>query len=174
LKDKQGKAARKAAANKAEEFLGVLETKVAELQAIALTPESRPSDINFEAYQEFRDAMGECLSFLIIIERHLEAVAEPRRTELRNVFDDLTVAVWSILLEGSLGFLNVISLKKHLPLGTRHVFVHELKTLHDAEKTLGKKKYKKHVGKNIKGRRKKAEKILTVIIDRAPSLLNLR
>jgi hypothetical protein len=174
LKDKDDEAARNAAADKAEEFLGVLELKVGELLTIAKTPENHPSEIDFDDYQEFRDTMGECLSFLIIIERHLDAVEEPRKTELRDVFDDLTVSVWSILLDGSLRFLNVISVKEHLPLGTRHVFVHELKTLHDAEKTLRKKKYRKRVSKEISDRREKAEKILLMIIDKAPSLLEFR
>ena len=152
----------------------ILETKIGELQAITVVPESHPSEINFDDFQAFRETMGECLSFLIIIERHLRAVEEPRRTELQNVYDDLTAAVWSILLGGSLRFLNAISVKEHLPLGTRYIFVHELRTLHEAEKTLRKKKYSKRVDKSVKNQRKKAEKILTMIIDKASSLLDLR
>ena len=159
MNEKDDEAVETTSADKAEEFLGILETKVGDLQAISIIPESHPSEIDFKHYQEFRNTMGECLSFLIITERCLEVVAEPRCTELRDGFDDLTVAVWSILLEGSLRFFNVISMKEHLPLGTRHVFVRELKTLHDAEKKLRKKKYKNRVSKDVRDRREKAEKI---------------
>ncbi len=158
---------------KAEEFLEILSERVEELLEVSRLPQENPQEINFDDYQKFRDMMGECLSFLIIIERRINLTGEGRREGLLEKFDTLTVAVWSILLDGSLSFLTVICEKEFLPLGTRHVFVQELRTLYDAEQVLKEAKYENHLKANVVEQRDKAERILNAIIDRAPQLLSL-
>ncbi len=158
---------------KAEEFLEILGERVEELLEVSRLPQENPKEINFDDYQQFRDMMGECLSFLIIIERRINLTGEDRRERLREQFDSLTVAVWSILLDGSLSFLTVICEKEFLPLGTRHVFVQELRTLYDAEQVLKEAKYESYLKANVVEQRDKAERILNAIIDRAPQLLSL-
>ena len=158
---------------KAEEFLGILSDRIEELLEVSRLPQENPQEINFDDYQKFRDMMGECLSFLIIIERRINLTGEDRRKRLFEQFDSLTVAVWSILLDGSLSFLTVICEKEFLPLGTRHVFVQELRTLYDAEQVLKEDKYENYLMANVVEQRDKAERILNAIIDRAPQLLNL-
>jgi hypothetical protein len=158
---------------KAEEFLGILSDRIEELLEVSRLPQENPQEINFDDYQKFRDMMGECLSFLIIIERRINLTGEDRRKRLLEQFDSLTVAVWSILLDGSLSFLTVICEKEFLPLGTRHVFVQELRTLYDAEQVLKEDKYENYLMANVVEQRDKAERILNAIIDRAPQLLNL-
>jgi len=158
---------------KAEEFLGILSDRIEELLEVSRLPQENPQEINFDDYQKFRDMMGECLSFLIIIERRINLTGEDRRKRLLEQFDSLTVAVWSILLDGSLSFLTVICEKEFLPLGTRHVFVQELRTLYDAEQVLKEDKYENYLMANVVEQRDKAERILNAIIDRTPQLLNL-
>tara|TARA_B100001964_G_C14164304_1_gene568302 strand:+ start:402 stop:905 length:504 start_codon:yes stop_codon:yes gene_type:complete len=157
----------------AKKFLILLQERVAELLTLSLAPKNWPDEINFEDYQKFRKMMGECLSFLIIIERRIEQSESSKKEELSEQFDELTTAIWSILLDGSLGFLNVISKIDFLPIGTKHVFVQELKTLYDAEKVLKQEKFEKYLKKDVLSHRHKAEQILEQIIDRAPQLLQL-
>jgi len=156
----------------AEHFLALLEQRVQDLLAVSRLPEESANEINFDDYSKFRDMMAECLSFLIIIERRIEQQSDGRKERLQEQFDTLTVAIWSILLDGSLGFLTVICERDYLPLGTRHVFVQELKTLYDAERVLKEGKYQKHLIASAIEQRNKAELILNEIIDRAPQLLN--
>ncbi len=158
---------------KAEEFLAILDVRIQDLMRVSKLPKDNPESINFDDYQKFRDMMGECLSFLIIIERRIDLLEDERHDRLREQFDGLTVVVWSILLDGSLSFLTVICEKDFLPLGTRHVFVQELRTLHDAEVVLKDEKYEGYLKTNAIEQRDKAERILHAIIDRAPQLLNL-
>ncbi len=158
---------------KAEEFLEILSERVEELLEVSRLPQENPQEINFDDYQKFRDMMGECLSFLVIIDRRINLTGEDRRERLMEQFDTLTVAVWSILMDGSLSFLMVICEKEFLPLGTRHVFVQELRTLYDAEQVLKEAKYENYLKANVVEQRDKAERILNAIIDRAPQLLSL-
>jgi len=117
--------------------------------------------------------MSECLSFSIIIERRIEQNKTSKKEELEDQFDKLTVAIWSVLLSGSLNFLTVICAQEYLPIGTNHVFVQELKTLYDAEKVLKQEKFAKFMQDGILDQRGRAEKILEEIIQRAPQLLEL-
>ena len=117
--------------------------------------------------------MAECLSFLVIIERRIGLQSEGQKQRLLEQFETLTAAVWSILLDGALGYLTVICERDHLPLGSEHVFIQELKTLHDAEKILGEGRYEKHLVSAAMEQRAKAEEILNMVIDRAPEMLNL-
>ncbi|MHA1597280.1 MAG: hypothetical protein ACTSV1_01030, partial [Alphaproteobacteria bacterium] len=103
----------------------------------------------------------------------LSNCSKAKAKELKLRLDKLTVAIWSVILVGSLGFLGAISGKDRLPLGTRDIFIHELRTMADAEKTLNDIQYDSHLTDDVKSRRETATRILNDIIDRAPSLLNL-
>ena len=81
---------------------------------------------------------------MVIIERRIGLQSEGQKQRLLEQFETLTAAVWSILLDGALGYLTVICERDHLPLGSEHVFVQELKTLHDAENTW-RGRYEKHL-----------------------------
>ena len=157
----------------AEEFLSALADRITQLIGLAEIPKRNPEEINFDDYRQFRDMMAECLTFLIVIERRISDADEPKRTELLDKFDELTVGIWSTLLDGSLGFLKVIAQKENLPIGTKHVFVQELKTLHDAEQVLKQDRFSGRVTDGVNTRRTTAEKILNQIIERAPQLLDL-
>ena len=98
-----------------------------------------------------------------------EAVAIP----LRDVFRRHTVAMWSTLLTCSLTFMRAIAAEEHLPLGSREVFLREIKTLHDAHATLSDPEFADLVSEETLSKRGQAEKILSEIIERAPRLLDL-
>jgi hypothetical protein len=159
--------------NDAERFLAALQDRVTELMVLSETPKNDPDTVNFEGYQTFRKMMSECLSFSIIIERRIEQNQTQKKEELEEQFNQLTVAIWSVLLSGSLNFLTVICAKEYLPIGTNHVFVQELKTLYDAEIILKKEKFAKYMKQGILDQRGRAERILDEIINRAPQLLDL-
>jgi hypothetical protein len=159
--------------NDARRFLDALQDRVSELMALSEMPKNNPDSINFERYQEFRKMMSECLSFSIIIERRIEQNKTSKKDELEEQFHKLTVAIWSVLLSGSLNFLTVICAQEYLPIGTNHVFAQELKTLYDAGKILNQDKFVKFMQPGIMDQRARAEKILEEIINRAPQLLDL-
>ncbi|MBL6929612.1 MAG: hypothetical protein ISR44_10610 [Rhodospirillales bacterium] len=171
--EKNKKDDKKTSGEEAERFLDILLAKLSDVHKLTAASKEPADEIQFEDYQQFRESVGECLSFLIIIERHLTRVKEPKRTALHEKFDELTVAVWSILLDGALKFLGILAAKDFLPMGTKYIFVDELRTLYEADKVLKDEKYETLVGGAIIKRRNSAEKILNEIIDRAPQLLQL-
>ena len=113
----------------AERFLVALEGWVQELMALSQLPLANPTKLNFEDYTKFRDKKEECLSFMIIIERRIGQGGGERKERLTEQFDRLVVAIWSILMQGSFGFLTVLCERAQLPIGTQHVFEQELKII---------------------------------------------
>ena len=171
-KDRKELEKEKARAN-VEKFLGFLETNIHKLQSVSEISDMDLDKVGFDQYHKFRNVSGECLSFMVIIERHLSNCDESRVDKLQDRLDSLTVAVWSVMLTGSLGFLEAIASKDRLPIGTRDIFIHELKTMSDAEKTLNDGQYEGHLSESVKNKRETATRILNDVIDRAPGLLNL-
>ena len=157
----------------AERFLTALEQKVQELLVLSKIPISNPTKLSFVDYKKFREKSDECLSFLVIIEGRISEVEGERKDLLSEQFDKLVVATWSVLMEGSIGFLTVLSEREYLPVGTRHVFEQELKTLSEAEDVMKENKNQKLLADNMAEKREKAKEILKVVIERAPELLNV-
>ena len=157
----------------AERFLTALEEKVQELLVLSKIPISNPTKLSFVDYKKFREKSDECLSFLVIIEGRISEVEGERKDLLSEQFDKLVVATWSVLMEGSIGFLTVLSEREYLPVGTRHVFEQELKTLSEAEDVMKENKNQKLLADNMAEKRAKAKEILNVVIERAPELLNV-
>ncbi len=157
----------------AERFLTALGEKVQELLVLSKIPISNPTKLSFVDYKKFREKSDECLSFLVIIEGRISEVEGERKDLLSEQFDKLVVATWSVLMEGSIGFLTVLSEREYLPVGTRHVFEQELKTLSEAEDVMKENKNQKLLADNMAEKRAKAKEILTVVIERAPDLLNV-
>jgi len=157
----------------AERFLTALEEKVQELLVLSKIPVSNPAKLSFVDYKKFREKSDECLSFLVIIEGRISEVEGERKELLSEQFDKLVVATWSVLMEGSIGFLTVLSERDYLPVGTRHVFEQELKTLSEAEGVMKENQNQKLLADNMAEKRAKAKEILNVVIERAPGLLNV-
>ena len=117
--------------------------------------------------------MGECLSFLIIIEHRIQLNGSAKKERLEEKYEELTVFIWLVLLDGSLNYFSVISEKDFLPIGTHHIFMQKLKTLYDGENILKQVKFQDRLNNTVLDKRDKAERVLETIIDRAPQLLNI-
>jgi len=128
----------------------------------------------FMDYARARNLTSECMAFMIVIERRIEDLAdEGLRARYRDAFEQHTIALWATLLGCSLTFLRAISEQEHLPLGSREVFVREIKTLHDAHGTLSQERFSGKVTDDILAKQLQAQKILNEIVERAPRLLDL-
>ncbi|MGC2856482.1 hypothetical protein ACM64Y_13495 [Novispirillum sp. DQ9] len=160
-----------------EHFLHVLEKRIRQLgdtvaaAADGLDPES--PEISFADYVRSRDLSSECWAFSIVIERRLDDYQGPDKTKMRERFDDLTINIWSMLLSCSLYFLDSLSRREYLPIGSREIFVREIKTLYDAHKLLADPRYEHRITDTLRRQHHRAERILNEIIERAPALLNL-
>jgi hypothetical protein len=156
------------------QFLDMLESRIEALSETAEVLERHGEHPpRFADYSRTRGLTSECLAFSIVIERRLEMIGEARAIRLRDRFDRAIVGIWSTLLDCSLKFLRAIAEEEHLPLGSREVFLHEIKTLYDAYNTLTLDRYVGKVEEETLKKQKAAERILTEIIERAPMLLDL-
>lgn len=160
-----------------EQFLRILEKRIRQLgetvaaAADGLDPES--PEISFADYVRSRDLSSECWAFSIVIERRLDDYQGPGKGKMRERFDDLTIDIWSMLLSCSLYFLDSLSRREYLPIGSREIFVREIKTLYDAHKLLADPRYDNRISDTLRRQHHRAERILNEIIERAPALLNL-
>lgn len=127
----------------------------------------------FIDYARTRNLTSECMAFMIVIERRIAQLPEDLQPALRESYDEQTIHLWSTLLRCSLTFLRAISEEEHLPLGSREVFLREIKTLHDAHGTLSLDRFSGLIPEETAAMQRQAEKILTEIIERAPRLLDL-
>lgn len=154
-----------------ESFINTLETRVNALMASCQMLQDKGLAVQIKDFLEFQDLTTENLTFLIIIERRLEKLPQRHKSELHDNFYDLVVAVWSIVMRGALSFLTTISQDDYLPLGSREMFLRELKTLHDAQMKLREERYQSRIGHDITKEMQKAERILSEVIEKAPTLL---
>jgi len=155
-------------------FLDSLSDKVDALREASRILEGTPNHPpRFMDYARTRNLTSECLAFLIVIERRVEVLPDEVRPPFRESLDKLTISLWANLLECSLTFLRAISEEEYLPLGSREVFMREIKTLYDAHGILSRPEFEGRVPSEILTRQKSAERILNEIIDRAPRLLDL-
>lgn len=160
-----------------ERFLIILEKRIRQLgetvalAADGLDPES--ADLSFADYVRSRDLSSECWAFSIVIERRLDEYTGHDKAKLSSRFDELTINIWSMLLSCSLYFLDSLSRREYLPIGSREIFVREIKTLYDAHKLLADSRYEGRITDTLRRQHHRAERILNEIIERAPALLNL-
>lgn len=156
-----------------ERFMGVFARRLEKLGASVKVLEVKGVNVQFKDYLDFQNLTSELLTFLIIIDKKLQGLDQSSKGELINRFDELVIAIWSILLKGALSFFIVISEDQYLPLGSREVFVRELRTLNEAQVKLSAKPYKEKVPAETRKQLEMAERILVKVIEKAPSLLEL-
>jgi hypothetical protein len=158
----------------ASDFLISLERRIVSLRASGSVLEGdSASPPRFIDYARTRNLTSECMAFMLVIGRRIDALPETVAIPLRDVFRRHTVAMWSTLLDCSLTFMRAIAEEEHLPLGSREVFLREIKTLHDAHTTLSDPEFAGLVSEDTLSKQGQAEKILSEIIERAPRLLDL-
>lgn len=160
-----------------QRFLDILETRIQEyadtLYNDSPSKTDHPAGLRFADYVQSRDLSSECWAFSIIIERRIEDYNGPDKETLRKKFNSLTLAIWSTLLDCSLHFLEELSKLQNLPLGSREIFMREIKTLYDTHRLLHDPRFKDQIDDRIEQRMRAAERILEEIIERAPALLDL-
>lgn len=157
-----------------EQFLSILEQRIGALKASTRLLERHDGHPpQFADYAHTRSLTSECLAFSIVIERRIDLLPDAKRGPVMDRFDRLTVSIWSTLLGCSLTFLKAIADEEHLPLGSREVFMQEIKTLYDAHVVLSQPRFEGKVEEETLRKRSSAERILTEIIERAPRLLDL-
>ncbi|SDE05975.1 hypothetical protein [Rhodospira trueperi] len=155
-------------------FLASLERRIATLRDsghVLEADEDHPS--RFTDYARTRNLTSECLAFLIVIDRRIDALPDHMQAEPRGILESHTITLWGTLLECSLAFLRTIADQAQLPLGSREVFVREIKTLHDAHAILSQDRFAGKVPQSTMDKQTQAERILNEVIDRAPRLLDL-
>ena len=154
-----------------EKLLTALEVHAREVAKLADDAERQAKKNSFKSYQGFRSKAGEVETFAILIEgrlAHLQGGADDR---LSDQFDDQMAQVYKLLIKTSIQFLWVIAQHNQLPLGTREIFVQELRTLYETKKKLGGPHYATRLDEEARRKVHVAEEILREIIDKAPSLL---
>ncbi len=154
-----------------QKLLDALEVHAREVAGVAEEAQKRATKNSFKSYQSFRNKTGEFETFSILIEGRLDRLEGGADPRLQGHFDDLTAVTYKLLIGTSIHFLWVLAQGNELPLGTREVFVQELKTLYDTKKKLGEPRYDSRLDDDAKRKLHVAEEILTEIIDKAPSLL---
>jgi len=157
----------------AREFLGILEARVADLSASSSILNVSADAIKLDDYLRFRDLMSACWTFSILIENRIGQLHDDSVPVLIAQFDQLTVAIWSVLLKGALRFFKVIAQEDYLPLGSREIFMGELKTLYDADHLLRQERYGARVIGETLEHLEKSQQILMEIIEKAPRLLRI-
>jgi len=173
LHERRSQTAQKQAAD-LDLFLDALRRRIETLSDIGHILEAdEDNPPRFIDYARTRNLTSECLAFMIVIDRRIDGLPEGLRQPRRDTFDDHTILLWGTLLECSLAFLRAISEQEHLPLGSREVFLREIKTLHDAHAILAQDRFSGKLPQGTLTKHHQAERILNEIIDRAPRLLDL-
>ena len=157
----------------AKEFLRILEQRVSLLAESSEHLTKQLDHVQLDDYLAFRDVMSQCWTFSILIENRIARLESETVSELLEQFDELTVAIWSVLLGGALVFFKALADETYLPLGSREIFMGELKTLYDADHLLRQERYFSRVNKETLHCLDKSQKILLEIIERAPKLLKI-
>jgi hypothetical protein len=155
-----------------ESLVTALEQHVREVHELAsYAAQQAKTTASFHSYRTFREKAGEFETFSILIEGRLNRMESPD-ARLIQQFDMLTAATYKELIRASIKFLYVLAGNETLPLGTREIFMQELRTLHDTQKKLSEARYANRLDDEARRNLKVAEDILNEIMERAPSLLS--
>ncbi len=154
-----------------EHFLDVLDGMVKNLSKASNFLKTSGGSLEFTHYHRFRTSISEALTFSTIIEGRLKKLKVKPTSTLLARLDDLVVQVWTIQLNGSLRYVDIITNLDYQPLGAREVFFSELRSMQAAEKALKDDRYQERLDDKVSRRLKTAAQILNEIITNAPQLL---
>ncbi len=127
----------------------------------------------FGVYARFRRHCDDFDTLAIVIEYRLKNLSTGRDAALETQFEELGVFMLTATLQTSLHFLKILSARKELPLGSKDIFLGELRNLYRAKQMLELDRFRRNVSTRAVKDIETAEEILNVIIERAPSLLRL-
>jgi len=157
----------------AKEMLTALERQARDIVVLATQTEKNAHQHSFHSYRQFRDKISEFETFGILIENRLRNLETGRDERLDEQFDALNILISKAVLRTSTKFFLALSKSPALPIGSREIFVQELRNLHMAREKLAQPRYAHLLDEEADRNMKVAESILNEIIERAPSLLNL-
>ena len=156
-----------------EKLLAALEGHADQVIAAAKEVSSALAQEEFGLYARFRGHCDDFDTLAIVIEYRLKALREGRDAALEKQFEELGVFMLTATLQTSLHFLKLLSTRNELPLGSKDIFLGELRSLYRVKQMLESEKYKRKISSRAVKDMETAEEILGVIIERAPSLLQL-
>jgi hypothetical protein len=154
-----------------ENLLDALEDQLQGATRLAKVAERDVASLKYSSYRRFREKVGEFLALTIIIKRRIPHVDDVNTRDLVERFEMSEVRFFTMLVRASLRFFYIISSNLTLPMGTREIFLDELRSLHSAHETLRRPEYALRLDDDVINDLDVAEQILTEIVDRAPRLL---
>ena len=155
-----------------EELLLALEQGATAVVKSASLASAEAKKDKFQAYQEFKRRCDDFDTLSILIEHRLKNMKGGAERDLDEKFDELCLFLLSATLTASLHFLRILAERDALPLGSRDVFMRELRNLHRAHEKMNDPKYAPRINERAGADLKVAEEILATIIERAPALLD--
>jgi len=155
-----------------EELLLALEQGATAVVKSAGLASAEAKQDKFQAYQEFKRRCDDFDTLSILIEHRLKNMKGGVERDLDEKFDELCLYLLSATLTASLHFLRILAERDALPLGSRDVFMRELRNLHRAHEKMNDPKYGPRINERTGADLKVAEEILATIIERAPALLD--
>lgn len=156
----------------AQEMLVALERQARDIVMVATKAEQTATKHSFNLYRQFRDRVSEFETFGILIENRLRNLETGRDERLDEQFDALNILISKSVIRASTKFFLALSKSPALPLGSREVFLQELRSLHEARNKLSEPRYEHLLDDETQRNLRVAENILTEVIERAPSLLD--
>ena len=154
-------------------LLAALETHADKVIAAAREASQALTKEEFGIYSRFRGHCDDFDTLAIVIEYRLKNLRTGRDTDLEKQFEELGIFMLTATLQTSLHFLKILSTRKELPLGSKDIFLGELRNLYRVKQMLELDKFRQKVSTRAVKDIETAEEILSVIIERAPSLLQL-
>ncbi len=127
----------------------------------------------WHAYSAFRDRCDDFDTLAIVIEYRLKNLRGGRDAQLERQFEELQLFMLTATLQTSLHFLRILSQKNDLPLGSKDILLGELRSIYRVKQLLELDRYKTKISSRAAKDIETAEEILSLIIERAPSLLQL-
>jgi len=156
-----------------EELLLALERNANAVVKAARVATSDSRHDQFEGYTAFRERCDDFDTLAILIEHRLKYIAGGKAEDLEQKFRELKMFILSSTLKTSLHFLRVLSERDALPLGSRDIFLRELRNLHAVQGKMSASALAERLDPRAIADMKLAEEILNLILDRAPTLLDL-
>ncbi|MCA3247234.1 MAG: hypothetical protein ING19_04435 [Azospirillum sp.] len=127
----------------------------------------------WHAYSGFRSSCDDFDTLAIVIEYRLKNLRGGRDADLEKQFEELQLFMLTAALQASLHFLKILAQKNELPLGSKDIFLGELRSIYRVKNLLELDRFKTKISSRAGHDIETAEEILSVIIERAPSLLQL-
>jgi len=156
-----------------EELLQALERNAKAVVDAARAATTAAGRDKFEGYTGFRERCEDFDTLAILIEHRLMHIAGGKAEDLEGKFSELKIFMLTATLRTSLHFLRVLAARDALPLGSRDIFLRELRHLHAARSRMTGAEYAGRLDPGTAADMQRAEEILGLILDRAPTLLDL-